>query len=807
MTISYNWLSEYLPKNIDPSQLSDILTSIGLEVESLEKFEEVKGGLAGLIAGEVMSCEKHPEADKLKLTTVNIGSDTLLNIVCGAPNVATGQKVIVAPIGCTIYPNSGDSITIKKAKIRGSESQGMICAEDEIGLGESHAGIKILPDHIIPGTPLTEIYPIYQDYIFEIGLTPNRMDAMSHLGVAKDVCAYLSYHEQTNYEVRYPYPVNIVTKSSPSDFSILIENKEACMRYCGVLINNISVSESPLWLKQKIKSIGLKPINNLVDITNFILHETGQPLHAFDADRITGKKIIVKTAPQGTIFKTLDEKERNVSSTDLMIFNESAPMCMAGVYGGSDSGITASTSSVFIESAWFHPSYIRKTSMAHGLRTDAATRFEKGVDISNTMLVLQRAAIMVKEICGGEIASDFMEQYPEKKEKTSIHFELDYLKKISGKYYPVKDVTIILTALGFEIVHKSEKALDLLVPFSKTDIHIPADIVEEIMRIDGLDNIEIPSTISIAPSSNTTNRQFLLKEKIANQLVGLGFNEMFTNSISNSAYYDEQTLSTSVRMMNSLSSELDILRPAMIHSGLQVIAHNLNRKNIDLRFFEFGKTYQKLESDKYTEQNHLSFFVSGNTQHSGWNSTAKKADFFYLKGILENLLKLTGLKNISFKPTQSSLLNMGSDFYFGNKKIGEIGEVRSDLLKKFDVKQSVFFADIDFDTILNHQSKPILYKEISKFPSVNRDLALVVEKNVSYSQIEHIALSTKIPQLSNVELFDIFESDKLGVGKKSMAISFTFMDETKTMTDQEIDGYIQKLILNYEKEIHAEIRK
>ena len=807
MTISYNWLSEYLPKKIEPSQLSDLLTSIGLEVESLEKYEEVKGGLAGLIAGEVMTCEKHPEADKLKLTTVNIGSDTLLNIVCGAPNVAIGQKVIVATVGCTIYPNSGDAITLKKAKIRGAESQGMICAEDEIGLGESHEGIKILPDHIVPGTPLTEIFQPYQDYILEIGLTPNRMDAMSHLGVAKDICAYLSYHEQTHYEVRYPYPVYSATKASVSDYSIVIENKEACMRYCGVLVNNISVSDSPLWLKQRIKSIGLKPINNLVDITNFILHETGQPLHAFDASKIEGNTIIVKTAPNGTVFTTLDDKERILSSTDLMIYNQSSPMCMAGVYGGLNSGITASTNTVFIESAWFHPSFIRRTSIVHGLRTDAATRFEKGVDISNTMQVLKRAAKMVTEVCGGEIASDFIEQYPEKKEKTAILFELDYLKKISGKSYPAKDVKIILSALGFEILKENDQALELLVPFSKTDIHIPADIVEEIMRIDGLDHIEIPENITIAPSSDSTNNKFALKEKIANQMVGLGFHEMFTNSISNSAFHDESTLSTTVSMMNSLSSELNILRPTMIHSGLQVIAHNLNRKNLDLRFFEFGKSYHKSENLNYSEKNHLSLFVSGNIQQQGWNSAAKKSDYFYLKGILENMLIVIGFNNVTFKPTESNNFNIGSDIYLGNIKIGELGEVSSVLLKKFDVKQAVFFADVDFDAILQRTTKPILYREISKFPSVNRDLALVVDKNVSYSQIERIALSAKIPQLITVELFDIFESEKLGVGKKSMAVSFTFLDENKTLTDQEIDSCMKKLILNYEKEIQAEIRK
>ena len=807
MTISYNWLSEYLPKKVDPEVLSGILTSIGLEVESLEKFEEIKGGLKGLLVGEVMSCEKHPEADKLKLTTVNIGQEKLLNIVCGAPNVAVGQKVIVATIGATIYPVTGESITLKKAKIRGAESEGMLCAEDEIGVGNSHAGITVLPESTVIGSAVADLFNPYEDYIYEIGLTPNRMDAMSHLGVAKDVCAYLSYHEHNKVEVKHPFKTNFEIDNSNSLITVEIANEEACKRYSGISISGITIAESPVWLQQKLKSIGLKSINNIVDITNFILHETGQPLHAFDADKITGNKVIVKTATEGSLFKTLDDKERKLSSTDLMISNEKEPMCIAGVYGGINSGVTSATKNIFIESACFDKGFIRKTALKHDLRTDAATRFEKGVDISNTVNVLKRAALLIKEIAGGEISSSIIDIYPNAQAKTTIQFQYDYLRKLSGKQYNLNDVKSILIALGFEISNETETSMALAVPFSKSDISIPADIVEEIMRIDGLDNIEIPNTISISPSIEKNNRKFALREKLSNYLPGLGFNEIFTNSISNSAFYDEELLKSSVKMMNSLTNELDMLRPQMIQSGLQVIAHNINRKNNNLRFFEFGKTYSMTEDKKYKENNHLALYISGNIEEANWKSPLEKVDFFYLKGAVENIIKLAGIKNVSFGSFRNEQISLGCSIIIGKTTIGILGEVNTALLKKFDVKYPVIFADIDMDLLMSQKTTAIQYKEMSKFPVVNRDLALVVDKNVSYFQIEQIALSNKIEQLTSVQLFDIFESDKLGAGKKSMAVSFTFLDENKTLTDKEIDGYMQKIVSGYEKTLQAEIRK
>ena len=807
MTISYNWLSDYLPYTIDPERLSAILTSIGLEVESLEKYEEIRGGLHGLIAGEVMSCEKHPNADKLKITTVSVGQEKPLNIVCGAANVATGQKVIVAPVGSTIYPINGEPFTLKKATIRGVESEGMICAEDEIGLGQSHDGIKILPAETKPGEALAALYKPWEDTIFEIGLTPNRMDAMSHLGVAKDVCAYLSYHDNAPAQVKIPYRNNFTTGHAPAEITVRIENEEACKRYSGITIKGITVKESPVWLQQKLKSIGLKPISNIVDITNFILHESGQPLHAFDADQIIGKKVIVRNATEGELFKTLDEKDRKLSASDLMICHESGPMCIAGVYGGLQSGVSSQTKNIFLESAWFNPVNIRKTSLKHDLRTDAATRFEKGTDISATVDVLKRAALLIMEIAGGEIAGDIIDLYPQPIEKTTVELTYAYLEKLSGKPYKKEAVKNILQNLGFGLIKENEHDIQLSVPYSKPDISLPADIVEEVMRIDGLDNIPIPATISLSPSVEHDKRKYALKEKTASYLVGLGFYEIFTNSISNSAFYEPEVLQSSVKMINNLSADLDMMRPQMIQSGLQVIAHNLNRKNNQLRFFEFGKTYSVEAEKKYAETNHLVCYVCGNLEAANWKITPQKADFYYLKGVIENILQLIGIKNARFDAVTTHELQVGSIIKTGNTTIGLFGEVSEKLLKQFDIKTPVLFADLDWDLVLAQKMNPIQYREIPRFPAVNRDLAVVVDKNVSYSQIEQIALSGKIAQLTSVQLFDVFESEKLGAGKKSMAVSFTFLDENKTLTDVEIDSFMQQIVSGYETALQAEIRK
>lgn len=815
MIISYNWLCDYLPigeagmpEIIEPEKLSKILTSIGLEVESLEKKEAVKGGLQGLVIGEVITCEKHPDADKLKLTTVNTGDKEKLQIVCGAANVAVGQKVVVANIGATIYPVNGQPLTMKKAKIRGVESHGMICAEDEIGLGQSHDGIMVLPANAVVGTPASEYFKLTDDYIFEIGLTPNRSDAMSHIGVAKDVCAYLSHHYKKDIVVKSPFKNNFKPDNQGLQIKVVVENTVACQRYAGVSIEGVTIAESPEWLQQKLKSIGLKPISNIVDITNFILHETGQPLHAFDAAAITGNKVVVKNLPAGTPFVTLDEKERKLTAQDLMICNEEAPMCMAGVYGGIHSGVTNTTKNIFLESAWFNPTDIRKTSLHHGLRTDAATRFEKGVDINNTVNVLKRAALLIKEIAGGEIASDIIDVYPVPRLKTEISLKYHYLKKLSGKNYHSDTIKNILHSLGFELIKEGVDEMRFAVPFSKPDIKLAADIVEEIMRIDGLDNVDIPSMISIAPAMETMAHENAYTEKIAEYLAGSGFREIFTNSISNSAYYSDAVLKHTVKMINNLSEELNILRPAMLESGLTSIAYNLNRKNSDLKFFEFGKTYLVNEAGKYIESNHLVIYITGNKTADGWKQKAEKTDLYFIKAVFEKIIHVLGLQIDGYNISENDNLENCLQVSIKKETIAEIGIVSKTKAAQFDIKQPVLYADLNWDRLLALNKKINLqYREVSKYPLVNRDLAIIVNKALPFDAVEKATKAAGISKLQSIGLFDIFESEKIGAGKKSMAISFTFLDEEKTMTDKEIDSMMSRIISTYEKELGAEVRR
>ena len=809
MTISYNWLSEYLPEKIEPEKLSKILTSIGLEVESLEAYENIKGGLKGLVTGEVLECEKHPGADKLSLTKVNIGQGEPLQIVCGAPNVAAGQKVIVATVGTTIYPTGGEPLTMRVAKIRGVESQGMICAEDEIGIGESHAGIMVLPADVKPGTPASEYFGIYTDYIFEIGLTPNRMDAMSHLGVAKDVCAYLSHHVKKKTKPVSPFSNGFKADNNELPIKVSIENTEACQRYAGVSIKNVTVKESPQWLQHKLRAIGLRPINNIVDITNYVLHETGQPLHAFDADAIKGNHVIVKNLAAGTIFKTLDDKDRTLTADDLMICNgESEPMCIGGVFGGIQSGVSQQTTNIFLESAWFNPVSIRRTSVHHGLRTDAATRFEKGVDISNTVNVLKRAALLIKEVAGGQIASDVVDVYPDKKDKTQVAIKYHYLKKLSGKNYHPDTIKNILESLGFEIVKEGMDELRVDVPFSKPDISLPADIVEEIIRIDGLDNIEIPRNIHITPANDTSAFKEGLKEKMAEYLVGLGFNEILTNSITNSKYYNEAVLNTAVKMVNNLSADLDILRPSMLETGLETIAYNINRKNGNLRFFEFGKTYSSASTGNYAEEEPFAIFMTGSDEMESWRKKVNNTDFYTAKGIAAALLKLCGLQGIQFDQPVTGYAGELFAIKQKNNVIGSLTAVSAQRLGNFDIKQPVYFITFNYAVLLNLVAKQkITYKEVAKFPAVQRDIAMVVDKQVTFGELEKVIKKLNIGKLQEIKLFDVFESDKIGADKKSLAVNFTFIDEEKTLTDKEIDGMMQKIMQACEKDLNAAIRK
>lgn len=809
MTISYKWLSEYLGQTVDPERLGRILTSIGLEVESMTKYEEVKGGLKGLVTGQVLSTEKHPNADKLTLTKVDIGGTEPLQIVCGAPNVAAGQKVIVAPVGATIYPTSGDPLTMKVAKIRSVESHGMICAEDEVGLGDSHAGILVLPAETKVGQPLSELFQPYDDIIYEIGLTPNRMDAMSHWGVARDVCAYLSHHDKKDQKPKLASSNGVKAESHSLEISVTIENEKACPRYSGISMSDIKIGESPRWLQQRLKSIGLRPINNIVDITNFIQHETGQPLHAFDADKIRGGKVIVKNLPQGTKFMTLDEKERELNAEDLMICDTEGPMCIAGVFGGLHSGVTAETKNIFIESACFDAVITRKTSFRHGLRTDAASRFEKGTDISATVNVLKRTALLIKEIAGGTIASDIIDVYPDPLPKKEVGVKWHYIKKLSGKNYHPDAVTNILNSLGFEILKDSVDELRIAVPFHKPDISLPADIVEEILRIDGLDNIEIPEAITLTPSVEENHGKEVYREKLSGMLVGMGFNEILTNSITNAAYFSEEEKEGMVNMLNSLSAELNILRSSLFETTLEVVAHNLNHKNSSLRLFEFGKGYGKSSAGEYRESEQLCVVTTGNKNEDSWQGKAAQTDLYFLKGVVNNILSLMGVKNVKLEELEVGKLEQHLVYKTGDGTIiGGIGLAKRSFLQKFGIKQPVYFAALDWEKLLAIATdQRMVIQTLPKFPAVQRDLAMVVTKDLRWQQVESAVQQMKLKKLQDLRLFDVFESDKLGEGRKSIAVNFTFQDSEKTLTDKEIDGWMQSIMKTLEKECQAEIRK
>lgn len=801
MTISYHWLSQYLPQNISPEKLSTILTSIGLEVESLEKFENFKGGLSGLVVGEVLETVQHSNADKLKLTKVNIGLETPLNIVCGAANVAVGQKVVVATIGTTIYPKGGAPLTMKLAKIRGEASEGMICAEDEIGLSDNHDGIMVLDANIPVGTSVANLYDYYEDWIYEIGLTPNRMDAMSHYGVAKDVCAYLSYHESPVSAIS-PFTKKLEADTSVPSFKISIEDEKACARYAGVLIEGVEVKASPSWLKNKLQSIGLRSINNIVDITNYILHETGQPLHAFDASVIKDQKVLVKKYPAGTSFISLDGVERKLTASDLMISDAEKPLCIAGVFGGLNSGVKDATNTIFLESAWFDNVTVRKTSVHHGLRTDAATRFEKGVDIENTVKVLERAALMIQEIAGGKIGH-VVDLYPNPATKTKVVLPLAYLKKLSGKLYPTDKVVTILKSLSFEILQQTAATIEVAVPYNKPDISLPADLVEEVLRIDGLDNIEIPSMITMSPSIDPLEQKEKFKDKIAQYLVGKGFTEILTNSITNSKYFSEESLQHAVTMLNNLSADLDVMRPSMLETGLETIAYNINRRNDRISFFEIGKVYAKTAAGKYQEGEQLAIYLSGKQHEDGWRQKGVTQDFFVAKGIANAIAQIIGLDKIHYQTKGQAV-----ELLHQQNVLGKIEVISSKKLQAFDIKQAVVYIEFDLAALLAYYQKhKVVYQEVSKYPSVERDLALVLPKAITYENIEACIKAAQLNTLSTTRVFDVFESDKLGQGKKSVAINFVFNANDKTLTDTEIDAMMKKLIGQFEKNIQAEIRK
>ncbi len=799
MIISYQWLLEYLPEPLPVNELSKILTSIGLEVEAIEPVGGIPGGLEGLVIGEVLTCGRHPNADKLSVTTVNLGGPEAVQIVCGAPNVAAGQKVVVAPVGTTVHPTEGAPFLIKKAKIRGEESCGMICAEDEIGLGKGHAGIMILPAEATVGMLAKEYFNIPQaDLAIHIGLTPNRSDANSHIGVARDVCTYLTHHREGKYAVKMPQTE--LKEGAGSGIKVRIEAPDACPRYTGISIKNIKVGTSPEWLQKRLQTIGMRSINNIVDITNYVLHEYGQPLHAFDADKINGGEIIVKFLPEGTTFMALDEKERKLQGNDLVICDAKGPVAIGGVFGGLHSGINEGTTNVFLESAYFDPTHIRRTSLHHGLRTDAATHFEKGVDISNVIPAMKRAAAMIVEIAGGEIASAVVDEYPKPLQPQTVTVTYNYIHKLSGKHYKQIAIQELLTASGFEIISETSEALTLKVPSNKTDVAHPADIVEEILRIDGLDNIQIPLRLNIS-LAKTQQGDGALRNKTAELLCGMGLQEILTNSIVNSKYYPERT--DLVKMINSLSSELDVMRPSMLEGALEVIQYNCNRKSQDLALYEFGNTYTQHNS-KYIQEAKLAISVTGNIRTTHWDQKAQPANIFHLKGIINNLLQYGGIKNVATAYSEDGSIT----WKWKNQPLCTAMQVTAKRLKEFDVKQDVYFAEINWDLWVKAVAAgKIKYAEVPKFPAVQRDIAIVIDNTITYEQVQKTTEQLKLDALQSFGLFDVFESEKLGKGKKSLALSYTFQLQDRTLTDQEIEQLMKQLMDVYKNKLSAQIRE
>tara|TARA_R110000796_G_scaffold77155_2_gene172292 strand:+ start:14901 stop:17327 length:2427 start_codon:yes stop_codon:yes gene_type:complete len=808
MKISYNWLKQFLKIDWDSNRTAELLTDLGLEVEGISPFESVKGGLRGIVVGEVLTCVKHPNADKLKLTTVNIGLEAPLQIVCGAPNVEAGQKVPVATIGTTLYTAEGEAWVIKKGKIRGEESHGMICAEDELGLGESHDGIMVLPDSLKVGTPCSEVFEVEVDEVFEIGLTPNRADAMSHFGVARDLKAGFKQRDILKELITPPVTnFNIVNRSLKIDVEVI--KSELAPRYCGITISNLIVQPSPDWLKNRLRSIGITPKNNVVDATNYVLHELGQPLHAFDAAKIKGNKIVVKTLPKGTKFTTLDGVQRTLNDDDLMICDTEKPLCIAGVLGGQNSGVTESTSSIFLESAFFNPVSVRKTAKRHSINTDASFRFERGIDIDNVEYCLKRAALLIHEIAGGDITSDIVDIYPKKKDDYHVFLTFDKINKLIGQEIPKDTIKSILASLDIKVKNVTESGLGLSIPFYRVDVQREVDVIEEILRVFGYNNVEFKEKLnaSIAPTSKFED--YKVQNIIGNFLASKGFNEILANSLTSPAYNklsedirEEQTIS----MLNPLSTDLSVMRQSMLFSGLEAIAHNSNRQMHNLKIFEFGKTYHQYQTQR-EEKKHLSILVTGNRLEDTWTTPPKKADFFYLKAIVENLLNRLGLTHLISQPASSDILSEGISLLLANKAMVSLGVVKKSILKEFDIKDEVLYADFDWDHILEAiVNSKIIYKEIPKYPEVTRDYALLVDEQVSFKQIYDIALQTERKFLTNVNLFDVYNGENLPEGKKSYAVSYTLQDENGTLTDKQIDKIMNKLLQRYESELGAELR-
>ena len=808
MKISYNWLKQFLQIDWEATKTGELLTDLGLEVEGIETKESIKGALKGIIVGEVLTCIQHPNADRLKVTTVDLGTDGIVQIVCGAPNVAVGQKVPVATIGTTLYDKQGEGFKIKKGKIRGEESFGMICAEDELGLGAGHDGILVMDAALKPGIPVAAVFNIEVDEIFEIGLTPNRSDAMSHFGVARDLRAGLM-QQDINLELISPSVSNFHVDERTLRFDVEVDKKEQALRYCGISITDVKIKASPKWIQNKIKAIGLTPKNNIVDITNYVLHELGQPLHAFDAQKIKGNKVLVKTLKEGTKFTTLDGVERVLSSEDIMICDaDSTPLCIAGVFGGSGSGVTEQTTSIFLESAYFNAVSVRKTAKRHALNTDASFRFERGIDINLTKYALKRAALLIEEYAGGKMGSDISDFYPEKIEDYQVFFSYENAYRLIGQEIPKETIKKILASLEIKINSETEGGLGLTIPSYRTDVQREADIIEEILRVYGYNNIEFSHKLNTSISFDS-NKDTKVESTIANQLTSLGFNETMANSLTKPAYSalsENINEAANVAMLNPLSNDLKVLRQSMLFSGLESVSYNINRKNNSLKFYEFGKTYHKF-NEKYQEDKHLTLFLTGSRTSESWSNDDRIVDFFYVKGIVNNVLTRLGMTSLKSSPTKQDIFSEGITLSLGKMKLVDLGVVKGSLLKEFGIKQNVLFADFNWGTILKLTgNKNIKVVDLPKFPAVKRDLALLLDSKIEFKELYNLAFQSEKILLKEVDLFDVYEGDKLPEGKKSYAVSFLIQDETKTLTDKQIDKVMQKLQQTFEKNLQAVLR-
>jgi phenylalanyl-tRNA synthetase beta chain len=806
MRISYNWLKQFIKLDATAEETATILTDLGLEVEGIELFESIKGGLKGIIVGEVKTCVQHPDADRLKITTVDLGDGQPLQIVCGAPNVAAGQKVPVATIGTILIDKEGNEFQIKKGKIRGQESHGMICAEDELGLGENHDGIMILDSTLKSGTLFSKVMQIETDEVFEIGLTPNRADAISHWGVARDLRAGL-VQKNIHPELITPSVSSFRIDKRTLKIDVEVKDIKLAPRYCGVTISGIDVKPSPTWLQNRLKAIGITPKNNIIDVTNYVMHELGQPLHAFDASKIHGK-ISVKTVPAGTKFKTLDDVERILHEEDLMICDEKGPLCIAGVYGGKDSGVSENTSSIFLESAYFNAISIRKTAKRHGLNTDASFRFERGIDPSITEYSLKRAANLIKEIAGGEITSDIIDIYQKKVEDFQVLLNFNKVNKIIGQEIPKETIKKILVSLDIKVNSVSDAGLGLTIPSYRVDVQREIDVIEEILRVYGYNNIEFSKKLNASVSNSSRTEDFNVQNVIANQLNSLGFHEMMANSLTSPDYVklsENLKEDYNVTMLNPLSHDLSALRQSLLFSGLEAVSYNINRKNSDLKLFEFGKSYHKMHS-RYEENKHLTLFLTGNRQKEGWNSIQKTSDFFLFKGYIATIFSRLSLPKTQTIPVTSDVFGEGIALSIGPDVLVEMGTIKKSILKHFDIKQDVFYADFNWQMILKLLTNKIKFQDIPKYPEVRRDFALLLDDKISFESLYTIAKQTEKTLLKEVNLFDVYQGSNLPEGKKSYALSFIIQDNSKTLTDEQIDKIMNKLKGNFEKEFGAILR-